>query len=198
MIQTKTMECPACGASLPWREGLRELRCEYCGSLVTVEDDRAMPPQTAAEKPRPAEKKEPPLSPEDAESVRRLDRHYRMWKYVLIAFTVLSVILIGESSGKYLPDNFWAGVLITAVTGWTVVAKKSGKEALRAAVLRVKGFSRDEKETFLRLRKWRRVSMTALAAGGVFTGAGSADVWVTAAIAGAVGWAITARKLREL
>ena len=198
MIRTKTMECPACGASLPWKEGVRELRCEYCGSIVTVEDDRETPERTAPEAPKSSEKKEPMITPEDAESVRRLSGYYRIWKCVFIIFTVLSLFLMNGSTGKFLSDDFWAGVLVTGITGWAVVGKKSRKDVLLAAVLREKGFSKDKKETFLRLRTLRRISITAVSMGGIFTGAGSSDFWVTAAIVGAVGWAITARKLREL
>lgn len=31
--------CPGCGAMVPFEEGQRQARCEYCGSPVTIDDD---------------------------------------------------------------------------------------------------------------------------------------------------------------
>ena len=42
-VKTGETKCPGCGAMVPFEEGQRQARCEYCGSPVTIgEDDQVI------------------------------------------------------------------------------------------------------------------------------------------------------------
>lgn len=196
MIQTKTVECPACGAGLPWREGARELKCEYCGSIVAVDDDKTIPlPESRAPEKKEAK---PKLTAEDEAAAARIIQRYRLWKILFIVFTVLSVILIAPESEQQNGDNFWAGVFIEAATGWFVVSRKSRPERVLQGIEQEKRLSASEKKRLHQLKNLRRLSIAALMLGGLLAGANSSDAWVAAAICGAVGWAVTASRIGEM
>ena len=79
--------CPHCGAVLRLERGQKEVKCEYCDSVMLFNDAKkeyvSLTPEQAKKYEEDAKKPEPEVGPEPASEAEQPKKKRRIWLWVL-------------------------------------------------------------------------------------------------------------------
>lgn len=114
-VKTGETRCPGCGAMVPFEEGQRQARCEYCGSPVTIdEDDQVIRNVDEADLKR-AETEQLVRLKELELKEREIERKNRRRPLMVVATVVLLVILVVCFTVGFSANTSSAGFLVVGL-----------------------------------------------------------------------------------